>query len=135
MKRLIIASLVLTFVVAFSIGNAQASPLGPYYLQLNEFSDCYTFYLDSADVSAYGNINVYPAIFGGMLWYFSDLYWEIGVGWNLGGTSYLTVFWNNGDECLYIIDGGPNRTLLSCATWSAASGCAVSDGGNTQLGE
>jgi hypothetical protein len=124
-----------TRIGTFKFPSCAPSALGPFYVQFNENTDCYEFYLDAADISAWGNINVYPAIFSGMLWYYSAAYWEIGVGWDSGGTHYLTVFFNNNNWFLYTIDGGPDRQLINSGTWSAANGCAVSDGGNTAVGD
>jgi hypothetical protein len=136
MKRLIIASLIVTFLVAFSIGNANAAPIGPVYIQVTGFTDCYEMYFDDGDLSAYGNVAVYPTIFSGMLWYFSAAYWEIGVGEDVSGTHFLTVFFNNQTLNFYQITGGANRQLVQGnVPWTIVGGCAVSDGGPTLAGD
>jgi hypothetical protein len=94
-------------------------------LQLNEFSDCYALYIDVPDLTTYGNIAVYPALFGG---HFGG--GVIGVGWDSGGTKYVTIFRLNLTESLYTTNG-TSFSLVGNATWTI--GCTAADGRPTQL--
>jgi hypothetical protein len=82
-------------------------------------------YIDLADLAVYGNIAVYPALFGG---HFGD--GVIGVGWEDLGTTYVTIFRLNLTESLYITNG-ITLSLLGNATWGI--GCTAADGRPTQV--
>lgn len=117
MKKLVGACLILACVVVFGFGQAEAA--GPWYVQINEYVDCYTVYIDpSANNAAYGTIGYYPATFGGLYSVGSAL----GVGWDYLGSDYVTIIRVDGTESL-CQSSGSSLNCFSNGTWTFATSC------------
>ena len=126
MKKIILAIVILALSVVFTMGSAEA--IGPYYLQLNEWPDCYVVTIDQPAGNAYGSIGFYGALTSGL--YKAA---TLGLGWSTDGVAqFLTIFNLDGTESLYSTDG-TTLTLVGTATWTMVASCnSLADNGNGQ---